>query len=246
MGTLLFIGLVGGLIAGAAKTYSDMVEYTETYNELNRKRNELTASYNQAVEQTKAQAAESEEAIRANIADTKLAQGIALGTAAHNAALQDQIAQQQMAQLQLEAREQRGAAVQSVATSGVRQFGNAQVYRTQRAYDRSIAVAERQRELSRFQSMESARANYYNADRQIASYDRQITYNQNELQRTLDRYETQYNQQKAAYDENIRYMDEEGWNLHVFNNVANILSFGATGASSGMSMYRQGQGYLWD
>lgn len=244
---MIVAGALVGLAKGAIDAYSYAQEWDAKKKELETAQKNLQENYDLSVKQATEEAAEAETVLRANVADTKLAQGVGIRNAAHNAALQDQIAQQQMAELQISAREQQGAAVQNAAVSGVRQFGNAQAYRAGRAADRAMASAERQRELSRFQTLESARANYYNADRQIASYNRQIDYNSNELQRTLDRYETAYNQQYSANQKELDYMNSDEatflGSMHMFFGVASSMlggmtwgmGFGGTSGSSGSS-----------
>lgn len=249
----MIIGAVLGAVSGGLQNAAKDIEYKETLTKLKQKSEDLTTNYTEAVRQAKAKSKESVEQLQANIADTKLARNINAGAAAKNVAMQEQIQSQQIAQLQVEAREAEGSAVQSVATSGVRLMTdsegnvmNAGVYRTRQQAKRSLALAEAQRDLSRFQSVESARENYLNANMQIASYNKKIQYTRNELDRTLTLYRNEYKQAKAEYDEDIRYMENEGKTALILGGIGNILSGGMSGAAQGMNIYRQGDTYIWN
>lgn len=251
------IGAVAGLVGGFGNAIASDVEYKEKLKALEVKRSNLEASYNLAVNQTKAAAEESMAVLDANAAETKMSQGIGLRSSATNQAMQDAITTRQIAELQIEAAQARGAAVQDVALSGTRLMRDSEgnivnpgAYNTARAADRSIAQAQAQRSLQRYQSLENARQNYYSADRQIASYGKQKELTRNELERTLKKYELAYQQEYSELTGEIGYMEDTswsgGWTMHWLSNVTNVLSLGMSGASQGLSTYKEGKGYLWD
>lgn len=234
MGALLVVGAAIGAAKGMMNAWNANEQYNETLNDLKQKRQDLEKQYNLGNEIAQNQADRSIRELEANKADTKLSQAVGLGTSAKNIALQEEIQNLQMAELQIQAADAKGSAIQGVATSGVRLMKdaegniiNAGVRRTELASGRSIALAEAQRGLSRFQNFESARANYLSTSLQINAYQRKIAYTKDELAETLRKSKMLYDQQARDLDRDIAYMDsEEG--RRTFNNGLMLDFFAST------------------
>lgn len=254
MMSAIVIGAAIGMLAGMGKAAAYSIEYDEKKKELKKTRDNLDAQYNLVRSQAEEQAGAAEKELKADIADARLAQGVGAGTAARNAVMQNEIANQQVAQLQIEGARAMGSSVQDVAMSGVRLMRDSEGNiadgagrNTANDVRRATTQARVQAEISRSQSLEQARASYYSADRQIASYGRQIQSTKDELRRTLARMDLSYRQQRQALTDDIDYMEsttgESVRNLNIFSML-----FGSTlnGASKGLGLYGEGKRYgLW-
>ena len=254
MMSAIVIGAAVGMLAGIGKAAAYTIEYNEKKNELKKTRDNLDAQYNLAKSQAEEQAGAAEKELRAGIADARLAQGVGAGTSARNAVMQNEIANQQIAQLQIEGARDIGSSVQDVAMSGVRLMRDAEGNiadgagrNTANDVRRTTSQARVQAEISRSQSLEQARASYYSADRQIASYGRQIQSTKDELRRTLASMDLSYTQQRQAFTDDIDYMDSaKGKTLMNLNILSMMFGSSLNGASKGLSLYGTGRRYgLW-
>jgi len=254
MGALLVIGAAIGGIKAIVNANVAEAEYKEKLADLKQDQIDLTESFNDSVAKAAAETEEANKSVQANIADTKLTQAVGLGTSAKNIVLQEEIQNLQRAELELEAADARGSAIQSVATSGVRlmrdaegNIVNAGVRRAELASDRSRVLAQKQAEYSRFQSIENARANYLQSSLNLAAYQREIAYNGTVLRdaegniiggtgkfgRTYGTYKLNYDQQYNRNQKEIDYMDsDEGWKDFRSAQLINIFAGMVGGAVS--------------
>lgn len=223
MGALIVIGAALGLAKGLGNVLAAQTEYEEKVSDLEQTQKELSAQFDNSVANAAADVEEANKRLEANIADTTVMRNERLGTSANSIAMQEQIQAQQIAELQLQAADARGAAIQDTATSGVRLMRdadgnvvNAGVYRAEKAGERSLSAAIAQRNLSRYQNIESARANYLQANMNLAAYQREIAYNG-----TVERDSTgkiiggtgkfgrEYNAYKLTYDQQYNRNQKE-------------------------------------
>lgn len=243
IGLTLIIGGMLGAVKGGFNAIASNIQYDEKLKALNQKRSDLLADYNQSVAHANASANESITNLNANIMNTRFGRDMSLGTSARSIADQQTIAGMQIAELQVQAREAQGSAIQSVATSGVRRMTdsegnvmNAPVFRTDRANERSLALERAKNSLSLGQSINQARASYIDSTMNIDAYKRQIQFTQNELARTLEKYELSFTQQNRDLTRDIDYMNGTGRRLQNWANFFGVATNIFSGFSSGISL----------
>ena len=254
MGALIAVGFLVGAAKGAVNAMASDNEYWSKINDLKQAQKDLTDSYENSVANAAAETEEANKKIQANIADTKLTQAVGLGTSAKNIALQEEIQNIQRAELEIQAAEAKGSAIQGVATSGVRlmrdadgNIMNAGVRRTELASDRSRLLARKQAEYSRFQNIENARANYLQSNLNLAAYQREIAYNGTVLRdaegnviggtgkfgRTYSTYKLSYDQQYRRNQKELNYLtSDEGKFLHDASMVLGFFGSAIGGATA--------------
>ena len=262
MPVLLFAGLALGLAKGAYDAYSYSQQWDEKKKQLERDQKNLKESFDLKVQNLAEDLEEGNTKLESDIRNVKYARETNLRNAASNAQLQDQINNLQMAELQVQQAEALGSAVQGLATSGVRRmtasqddaFGvragdvmNPGVFVTKQSTDRNIALARLQADLSRRQSMESARMNYLDATLNMESYRRQINENgtvirdengniiggTGEFGRAYREYKLSYDQQYNANQEELDYMNsDEATRRGTATMFLNLLTAGFSGMTS--------------
>lgn len=207
--------------------------------ELKNARDNLTKVYNQTVRHAEEETADRNAVIQTQIEQTGAAQEMARKQAGSNIAAQDLIYNAQIAQLQVQASQQEGSAVQGAATSGFRGREDlsgtigAAVRETKRSSNRSVEQAKLQARANRMQSYQSALDNYTSAEQQKALYAQQQKMNQRTLTRNLEAYRTDYGYKKGLYDKDIEYMDSKEYKwLTGLGIGADLLSAGVDAYTS--------------
>lgn len=251
--TAMIIGGAIGLGAGLVKAYSNDVQTREKRKELERTKDRLTSEYNVSKELLNNSANRAIDNLNANIQDTTNMRDRAAGSAGRQIVDQQVLNGMQMAQLQVQAAEAQGSALQDVAMSGTRRMTdsegnvmNAGAFVTrQRAAD-SIALARTQADIQTRQSLESANYSYTNANMQIRSYQRQIENTRGELADRLKQLQTSYDNQISEIDYDLNYMNssEFKW-IQGLTNAFDVLGSTFNGVTGGMDFWGTGQQYNW-
>ena len=252
---LAIIGAAIGMAGGIANSFAKQSEYDNTLFELKTKRDMLDQQYSLKKEQINAVAGENVAELETNIADANITRGANLSSSATNMVDQQRIANMQIAQLQVEAAEAKGAAVQDVAMSGTRLMTdengnviNSGVFNTSRRAARAEEQAKAQAQINMRQSFASATANYTDATMRMQSYRRQIASTRSQLERDLASLDLNYNQQRYELSSDIEYMESDAGERQLrLSIISSILGGTMNGASSGLKLYSTGKEYgLWD
>lgn len=255
MGVFTALSIFAGAISGMFSMVNRGVQYNEKLRELQNQKTQLTDQYNLAVKQANAEAEDVIQQATDNIADARASRDISLGQNINTIVDQDRLANMQLAELQVQAAQSKGSAVQNVALSGTRlmqneqgEIGNASVYATESANNRQLNYAKEQTKAQIRQSIGQAQQNYFSANMQIAAYERQKKYTKSALNRTLESLELQYNQQKENIDYDINYMTSgKGQFMLGASMIGDYFSGILNGFSSGLSLYNSGvSAGLWE
>jgi len=201
---MLGVLMIGGMIAGGLKAYSRSVEYDEKLNDLKQKREDLKDTFNDSIANVAADLADANRKLEANIQDTTTMRDASARTSGKQLLNQQVLAEMDMADLQVQAADQMGSAMQNLAMSGTRrmvatresnvksengkydvvtgagQVGrvlNPQVFKTQGAVDSAISKARTQANISFFNNADQARMSYLNSTLNIKAYQREIEMN---------------------------------------------------------------------
>ena len=253
--TLGFVGSALGMMGGFANAFAMQSEYNETLAELLNKRQMLDEQYDLKKQQINEVADESVAELNTNIAEQNLARGITAGASAKNMVDQQRLANMQMAELQVQAAEAKGAAVQDVALSGTRLMRdaegnvyNAGAYSTTRAAERSVAQAKAQMQINMRQSFASAVANYTDSSLRMESYKRRIAATKSQLERDLASLDLNYRQSRFELTSDIDYMESDTGERQLRRSMLGAIFGGAAnGLSSSLKLYSTGKDYnLWD
>lgn len=218
--TALMIG--GGLLAGGLSIASSVskrnAQNKETKRQLDQQaenlriaQNNLTDSYNLNMRQAEEQVKQANDMINLQAGQTEAARDLGVQVAGRSTELADRVAASQIATLQVEASQNQGQAVQSVALSGFRNTGSVLniISDVSSKAQGAIRQALLQRSTSRFSDYASARNNYLNANNQLALYQQQVQNNEAELGRTKERYTLTYNQQKEQLAREARNVQSD-------------------------------------
>lgn len=255
LGVFSAVGALLGMAGGISNAFAMQSEYDNTLFELKVKRDMLDKQYDLKKQQINEVADESVAELNTNIAEENLARGITAGSSAKNMVDQQRVANMQMAELQVQAAEAKGAAVQDVALSGTRLMRdaegnvyNAGAYSTARAAERSAAQAKAQIQINMRQSFSSAVANYTDSSLRMESYRRRINATKNQLERDLASLDLNYNQSRYELTSDIEYMQSDAGERQLRRSmIGAILGGTANGISSGLKLYSTGKEYkLWD
>lgn len=272
LGALLIGGTILGLGSGLAKAASNNAQVEEKKRELERKKQYLTSEYNAGVEALNNSADRAIAGLEANIADTQIMRDKAAGIAGRNIADQQTVQNMQLAQLQVEAAEAVGSAMQNLAMSGTRRLTatkddptgenavnagmgvkagdviNAGVYSTARKAGASMALARAQAGIQMKQSLDSANYNYMNATMQMEAYGRKINDTRAELSDRLNQMKVSYENQRNELDYNLDYMNSDEFKrLQGWSNFFDIAGSTFRGFAGGLDLFGTGKSYsLWE
>ena len=255
LGAIAAVGAVIGMVGGFANAFAMQSEYNETLAELINKRQMLDEQYDLKKQQINEVAKESVAELDANIGEENLARGITAGSSAKNMVDQQRLANMQMAELQVQAAEAKGAAVQDVALSGTRLMRdaegnvyNAGAYSTIRAATRAEDQAKAQIQINTRQSFASAVANYTDSSLRMESYKRRIATTKSQLERDLASLDLNYRQSRFELTSDIDYMESSSGERQLTLSMLGAIFGGtANGLSSSLKLYSTGKDYkLWD
>ena len=245
LGLIALIGAGVGLAKGVANAHARDVEYQEKLKDLKQKQTDLTETFNNTVFNAAADLEEANTELNARIADTTFMRDRNAGVASKTIVDQQAIADMEMADLQVEAAEAMGSAVQNVAMSGTRRMTdsegnvmNAGVFKTEQKAASIIGKALAKNALSFYSSAEQAKSAYLQADMNIAAYQREIATNgtverdangniiggTGKFGRTYDTYKLTYDQNYRALDDDIKYMEGEGRTLNGISMFTDMVS----------------------
>ena len=249
LGVLAIASAVAGLVGAGVRAYGTYKKNEAKRQELTDAKNQLTKVYNEQVTQAKARTKEKNDIIDTQIKQTQAAQETAVKQSSTGIAMQDVLYSAQIADLQIQASQGEGSAVQAAAVSGFR--GDAElggsigsgVRSTSRAAARAISQAQLQARANRLQSYNAARNSYTSAEDQKELYRLQQDYNNNELQRNLDSLQTDYDYQYTQLDDELTYMNSSEFKLLTGLGIgADLLG---SAADAGTKVYEGGQKSKW-
>ena len=217
--------------------------------ELKTARKNLKTVYDENVSHAKDRTAVQNAYIQTQITQTAAAQEMARKQAGSNIASQDLIYNAQIAELQVQTKQQEGSAIQGAATSGFRGSSDlsgtigAAVRETNRAGSRAIEQAQLQARANRMQSYQSALNNYTSAEMQKALYSQQQQMNQKELTRTLESLKTEFDQKEAMYKADLD--TQEDWKYKTLRYLGVGLDLTSTGIDATSKIYSAGVDAKW-
>jgi len=205
------VGIIGAFTGGIGKIANRAIQEKETKKELATAKSNLENSYSLSVKQLN-------ETEQLEISQAIANRDITLTQRAQGMEIQNQIYNEQQAELAVKASQAEGQAIQQVATSGFRDTGSAMnvVNSTNTAYDLAIAKQNNQIALEKYENYNTALNNYTNANMQLEQYKLQI-------QQKRESMEHEYQTDLNAINDDINYMnsDEFKW-AQAFGYIGDI------------------------
>lgn len=254
--TLIAAALIGAAVGGIAKGITgavsrnaqfdeNMTNLDRTISNLNRKSEDLKKVNRMNISHAMDETRDANAEIAANIANVKQVRDEKIASGARSMTSNDAINAAQAAQIQIQAHQAEGSALLRASGSGFRGMGsNMNTVENQKASGKAAVDSTLlQIKATRASSYDSLLATYTDAGRTMEAYQRQIALNNKALERRLESYRLNFDQNMAEINQSLKevigdrdWLDDEGRKLKNWGIFSDIFSGTMSGTENGLNI----------